>query len=385
LLLRQEPVGDAEKMPLRPRPHTAFETLAHCLPPAIRAHVAGGAGIPEHRPVTIAFIRFDGTDALIGQNGEAATTEALHRLLSTVEAAVEEQGVAFLASDVDADGGKLILTAGAPKGTGNDEERMLLALRKIVDSELPLPIRVGVHRGAVFAGDIGPKYRRTYTVMGDAVNLAARLMAKAEPGLIYATAEVLERSNAHFETTKLEPFAVKGKAEPIQAWSVGRAQSSKARQVSSQRLPLTGRNAELGVIRKAFASARSGVGRLIEVVGDSGIGKTRLLEALRDAAAGLNKQHATCEAYTASTPYAVWSELLREYMKFGRDDPEMVIAERLREEIVKHAPDLAPWFPLVAVPFGLEVAPTPEVAMLAGANRRAKVHEAISKFLAAMR
>ena len=138
----------------------------------------------------------------------------------------------------------------------------------------------------------------------------------------------------------------------------------------------------MGVIRKAFASARSGAGRLIEVVGDSGIGKTRLLEALRDAAAGLNKQHATCEAYTASAPYAVWSELLREYMKFGREDPEMVIAERLREEVVKTAPDLAPWWPLIAIAFGLEVTATPEVEMLAQANRRSKVHESVARFLA---
>jgi tetratricopeptide (TPR) repeat protein len=218
--------------------------------------------------------------------------------------------------------------------------------------------------------------------MGDAVNLAARLMAKAEPGQIYATQDVLDRSSTSFEATRLEPFSVKGKAEPVQSWAVGRAQSSKARQVSSQRLPLTGRNAELGIIRKAFASARSGAGRLIEVAGDSGIGKTRLLEALRDAAVGLNKQHATCEAYTSSTPYAVWSELLREYMKFGREDPEMVIAERLRDEVGKMAPDLAAWLPLIAVAFGLEITATPEVELLAQANRRAKVHESVARFLA---
>jgi predicted ATPase/class 3 adenylate cyclase len=383
-LLQKEPDGFAGHVPFASRPNLSPELTTHCLSPSIRAHVLAGGGMHEHRVVTMAFIRFEGTDALIEERGAEAAAAVLQRVVSAVDTATEEQAVSFLASDVDADGGKLILTGGAPKGTGNDEERMLLALRRIVASDLPIPLRIGVHRGAVFAGDVGPKFRRTYTVMGDAVNLAARLMTKAEAGHIYATADVLDRSGTQFETTELEPFAVKGKAEPVQARSVGRARSSKTRQVSSQRLPLTGRNTEMGVIRRAFASARSGAGRLIEVVGDSGIGKTRLLEALRDAATGLNKQHATCEAYTASTPYAVWTELLREFMNFGRDDPDTAIVERVRQEVVQRAPDLAPWLPLIAIAFGLEVEPTPEVTMLAETNRRAKLHEAVAKFIAAI-
>ena len=209
-----------------------------------------------------------------------------------------------------------------------------------------------MNRGAVFAGDIGPFYRRTYTVMGDAVNLAARLMAQLEPaGPAESTRPVTcsTRSKTTFETTELEPFRVKGRSEPVRAWSVGRAQGSRTRPAEEQRLPLTGRNAELGVIRKAFASARSGEGRLVDVVGEAGIGKTRLLEALRDAAAGFRKLHATCEAYTASTPYAVWRELLRESMGFGRDDADTDIAERLRGEVAASAPDLMPWLPLIAI------------------------------------
>ena len=104
---------------------------------------------------------------------------------------------------------------------------MLLALRRIDRGTRAIPIRIGVNRGAVFAGDIGPAYRRTYTVMGDAVNLAARLMAKAEPGQLLATGSVLDASIVTFETTELEPFMVKGKREPVQAWSVGRAQGSR--------------------------------------------------------------------------------------------------------------------------------------------------------------
>ena len=169
--------------------------------------------------------------------------------------------------------------------------------------------------------------------MGDAVNLTARLMAKAEPGQIYATADVLDRSNTLFATTKLEPFAVKGKAEPVQAWSVGRAEGSRTRQVTLQRLPLTGRNAELGVIRKAFTSARSGAGRLIEVVGDAGIGKTRLLEALRDAAAGFNKQHATCEAYTVVHPVCRLARAAARDARVRPRRPDADIAERIRAEV----------------------------------------------------
>ena len=90
----------------------------------------------------------------------------------------------FLGTDIDHDGGKIIVVSGAPRRVGDDEERILTALRQVVDSDTPLPLRIGVNSGPVFAGDVGPAYRRTFTVMGDTVNLAARLMAKAEPGQV---------------------------------------------------------------------------------------------------------------------------------------------------------------------------------------------------------
>jgi predicted ATPase/class 3 adenylate cyclase/predicted negative regulator of RcsB-dependent stress response len=382
VLLQREPPGDATKIPLMPRPKMAYEEVARCLSVAIRAHVLSGGGMSEHRHVTIAFIRYEGIDPLIDTTGPQTAADALHRLVSIVEAASEEYDVTFLASDVDADGGKLILTAGAPKVTGDDEEHMLLALRQIIDSDIPVPIRIGVHRGSVFAGDIGPFYRRTYTVMGDAVNLAARLMAMAEPGQVYATADVLDRSNTLFETAELLPFAVKGKAQLVQAWAVGRAKGSRTREATLKQLPLIGRDAEIAVMRNALAAARAGSGRLIEIVGEGGIGKTRLLEALREDAKEMDKQHAVCEAYSATTPYAVWTELLRELMKFGRDASDAVVESRLREMVAARAPDLMPWLPLIAIAFGLDVAPTPEIELLADENRRPKLHEVVGRFLA---
>jgi class 3 adenylate cyclase/tetratricopeptide (TPR) repeat protein len=373
--------GGTPALPLMPRPQIPSDRTAHCLPPAVRGHVLAGGIASEHRPVTVAFLRFEGVDELIAGKGADAAADALHRLVSVVEAATEGQDVALLASDVDANGGKLILTAGAPKVTGDDEERMLLAVRHILDAELPLPVRIGVNRGAVFAGDIGPAYRRTFTVMGDPVNLAARVMARSEAGHAYVTEAVLERSNTLFETTEIEPFAVKGKAEPVQAWSLGRAKGSRSRSATLQKLALTGRNNELGVIRKVLGGLRTGVGHLIEVNGQPGVGKTRLLEAARDAAIGFRKLHNTCEAYTASTPYAVWRDLLRELLEIPREAPEAEVESRLRATIADKVPDVAPWLPLIATAFGISVDPTPEVAMLADENRRGKLHETVGRFL----
>src|SRR5207248_7471427 len=132
-----------------------------------------------------------------------------------------------------------------------------------VTAEQPLPVRAGLNRGRVFAGDIGPHYRRTYTVMGDAVNLAARLMAAAPWGATYATLGILERSQTEFDVDALPPLKVKGKARPVEARKIGAARRPDVPAGAAKRLPLIGRDHELDAIRSAVASARAGQGALL--------------------------------------------------------------------------------------------------------------------------
>jgi class 3 adenylate cyclase/tetratricopeptide (TPR) repeat protein len=355
------------------------DAIARCLSVEVRAHVRAGGGMPEHRPISIAFIHFDGTDEAIDVKGPAAVAEDLQLLLSDTQAACDEFGVCFLSTDADDDGGKLILTAGAPKITGNDEERMLLALRKIADGERDIPIRIGVNRGGVFAGDIGPWYRRTYTVMGDAVNLAARLMAKAGSGEIYATADVLEASGTRFVTSKLEPFLVKGKAKPVQAWAVGDVLGSRTRDARVQ-LPLIGRGSELPALQEGLAAALSGRGSLIEIVGEPGIGKSRLIEELH-AEQQTRALFATAEAFTSSSPYIVWRALLRELLGVSWEADDATVISRLQGMIEEHDRSLEPWIPLLAIPLDVDMPMTAEVEQLAEEFRQPKLHEVVATFL----
>src|SRR4051794_35029263 len=181
------------------------ELLAACLPAPVLEHVSGGHQPPEHRNATVAFVRYEGTDALIAEHGAPAVAEQLAELVDDLAEATGRHRVTLLGSDVDADGGKFMLCAGAPTATVDDEERILLAMRAVVEKPRRIPVRIGVNRGPVFAAAVGTPYRRTYTTMGNTTNLAARLTSRAAPGTVYVTASVLDRSATAFDVETLPP------------------------------------------------------------------------------------------------------------------------------------------------------------------------------------
>ncbi len=277
-LLRRAPALATGPVGYEVTPTPEGVDLTTCIPVGLRESLAETRA-PEHRRATIAFVHFDGTDVLIRDHPLDEVGRALDELVTTVQEAVDRHGVTFLASDVDRDGGKFILTAGVPTSSGDDERNMLLALRDIVDASPRIPIRIGVNRGPVFAGDVGPSYRRTYTVMGDAVNLAARLMAHAAPGEILATHDVLDRSPTAFVREAVEPFSVKGKARPVEAWKVGPVAGAKA-DAAALRLPFIGRDAELDQLLRA----RRGDRRVGPVRGDRRRGRNGQVQDRRRVA-----------------------------------------------------------------------------------------------------
>jgi class 3 adenylate cyclase len=335
----------------------------------------------EHRRVTVAFVHFDGTDEMIGSEGPGVTADRLHSLVTITQRAVERQEVTFLGTDTDRDGGKIILTAGAPATSGDDEHRMLLAVREIMDAGAPVPIRIGVNRGSVFVGEVGPPYRRTFTVMGDAVNLAARLMAKAETGQILSTPEILARSRTRFETIDLEPFSVKGKSRPVRAQAVGTHLGAQTVGTTLE-LPLLGRQAEMRQLAELAAAAAAGHGSVIEIVGQTGSGKSRLVSALRQMASDRMQLSAVCERYDKSTPYHEVRRLLRSLLDLPSDSGDEAMGTRFLAELGGRAPELLPWAPLLARAIGVTVPETAESRDLEEEFRRRRLARVVIDLLA---
>ncbi|MBK5266254.1 MAG: tetratricopeptide repeat protein, partial [Acidimicrobiia bacterium] len=268
-----------------------------------------------------------------------------------------QESVLF-ASYIDADGGKIILVAGVPSAREDDEGRLLRVARKILDVKPRLEIRVGVNRGHVFAGDVGTSFRTTYTIMGDTVNLAARLMAAATPGSLYASPGVVDRSTTLFRTETPQPFSVKGKDKPVQAFELFEKIGTRP-STFNRELPFMGRESSFESLVTEMGLAAGGVGRSVTVTGDTGMGKTRILQELRSASPDSAWFTVRGEPHGKDNTYYALSDPLLALLGIERAS-QAEMADALASVIAKRVPDLVAFASLIGDVVGIEMEPTPE-------------------------
>ncbi len=332
------------------------------LPAAYTRELRAAPTEPEHRHVAIAFLELRGTDDRLRRDTPEAFAEALDEQLTTVQEICRELDIAFAQTDVSKDAIKVILLAGAPRSAGGGEEELILrATRAIVDRPGPLPVRVGVNSGRVFVGVVGSATRRTYTFYGDAINTAARVMARAEEGQLLARPDVLKRTHTTYEAIPVEAFAAKGKAELVEAVAVGPAVGEREVVTSG---PFVGREAELDVLLAALGEAVEGSGSLVVVTGEPGIGKTRIAAELALRAPDVRTVRVQCTQAGATRPYSAAESIIRSALGLGAHSPGAEVERRLRAAVAEAGDELAPWLPLLGLVVGLELPPTPESAAL---------------------
>lgn len=384
LAANQSPVTDEQLQRLRP-----------FLPPYARSVGEGGAGhvglAPEHRRVVIVFVDVLGLNGAIDRSGLDAAVEQLQAYAAMLtRLAAKHQGF-VVSSDIATKGSKLIITFGAPVAheyAPANAARFALDLNaELLASGLELNHKIGVNGGHVFAGEVGPPFRRQYTVMGDAVNLAARLMAAAEPGQALVSRNLLNYVSHTLCARELPPIRIKGKEQPV-AVCVLEEESATGAQIHGslgQGRPegrLFGRRKELDQLARAWEQARRGKGHAILVEGEAGIGKSRLVEeSLRPMSTTGRVTRAACFEHLQAAPFTPWVEVLQAILGVLRDDPRERRTATVQAFIDEHLTDMAEFGALLDPLLDLALPQTEVVASLDAQSRRAKLFELITRIV----
>jgi class 3 adenylate cyclase/tetratricopeptide (TPR) repeat protein len=255
-------------------------------PPAAPAAADG-----ERRPVSILFVDLADFTRLSSERDPEETHALLGRFFEVSDAIVQRYGGA-----IDKHiGDNVMAIFGAPLAHGDDPERAVRAALTIhealagLSAELgvALTAHCGIAAGEVVASGLGSAHHREYTVTGDAVNLAARLQDAAKAGETLISDPVRRAVEHAILCTDRGEATVKGIAAPVRLWSVLGARATRVAGATS----FVGRAAELGQLRSVLANCRAdGRGCAIYLRGDAGIGKTRLVEQLRQLGAASGYQ-----------------------------------------------------------------------------------------------
>jgi class 3 adenylate cyclase/tetratricopeptide (TPR) repeat protein len=342
------------------RPPIPDEEMERFVPVALRSVLSSGLHESEHRTATVGFLVYKGVDALISSEGPEVVGEVLEELMGIVQREADSEGVTFLAGDIYADGGKILLVTGVPYAQEDDEGRMLRMARRILDVGSKLVLHFGANRGHAYSGDVGTTFRSAYTIEGDDVNLAARLMAATGPNQLYASPGVVDRSTTLFRVEAVPPFFVKGKSHPIPAFEVFEEIGTRPPE-SRHELPFRGRDEEMDLVLGAMESVEAGSGRVFTVLGDTGMGKTRLLQELHSGLTADEWFNVRGEPHGKSSAYYALRDPLRSLLGIERSS-QAQMRTALKVSLEERTPDLVSRAPLIADVAHIQMEDTTETA-----------------------
>lgn len=257
---------------------------------------------PEHRPVTVMFCNYVGIADLIEDMGETRPeiiTQQLHSYFTHMATIVERYEGTLARMDHYAVGDRLVIFFGAPRAHEDDPVRAVYTAlemqaashKDFMALQTPEGVyrfrqRIGINTGHLFAGNVGAaNLRQEYTLMGDDINMAARLMSKAGWDEIFISKRTQERASAFFDLESKGELQVKGKTVPIPTFMVlgRRSEVGQTRGLEAGESPLTGRDAVIAKVVSSIDTVMKGRGQIVSIIGDSGLGKSRTVREVRKA------------------------------------------------------------------------------------------------------
>lgn len=312
---------------------TPQQLRSYLLPPVFD-RVASGHGefLAELRPIVALFLRFGGLD--YDHDNEARGK--LDAFAGWVQRVLSRYGGYLLLLTAGDKGSHLYAVFGALDAHEDDCERAVAAAIDLKQPPTELDFisgtQIGVSQGRARVGAYGGETRRTYSALGEAVNLAARLMEAAPVGEIRCSRQVYELARRRWDFETLPKVTLKGIA---QAQALYRPMARARKRAIRDESDLIGRRAELETLKNSVQMAQAGSRRLLLLEGEAGIGKSRLVNELCQLAtgSGIAWLLGAGDSVEQHTPYRAWREIMLSLFNLndGMDMPEQ--RHRVQEQV----------------------------------------------------
>lgn len=346
-----------------------------------RLSTGGGAMFAELRTVLPMFIRFGGIDF----DSDPEAPRKLKAFVRTAQEVLDRFGGCLLQLTLGDKGAYLYAVFGSPQAHEDDSSRAVRAaneLHQAVEGTDVVDVQIGISRGRVLSGTCGHPQRRTFACLGDPVNLAARLMGKANSGAVLVTAEVVESAGPHFSWASMPPLQLKGKAAPVEASELVGLNRETRKTFTRFPLPIVGRQHELSVIDERLRDAAAGNRNVVGVTAEPGMGKSRLVaeivETLGEVAADL--AYGEAESFGTTTSYLVWRDVWRSLLDLDFNPDAESVADRVRALDER----LAPRSPLLGALVGADFPDNDVTALFDPKLRKTSLESLASSMLSAI-
>jgi adenylate cyclase len=357
--------------------------------PSVYKRLDRGMGnfLAEIRPTVAVFMRFAGID----YDRDDAAGEKLDATIRAVQAIVDRYQGTLIDLNIGDKGSYLYVNFGAPLAHENNATRAASAALELRDMPQQLsflqPLQIGISRGRMRAGAYGGTAHRTYGVLGDAVNLSARLMMASEPGTVLVSMNVQEEIADLFDWDIKEPIRVKGKSEPVR---VAILQGVKPRigmhlPDAGEQEPLIGRDDEVAKLDHLMAAARESKGNIVSFVGEAGLGKSRLVAKALSMA--LERDFTVfggeADSHGVNSSYLIWHPIWRGILGLDPTWDHTAQIEVLAQRIAEIDRNMIPRLPVLGPVLQLTIPDNDITAGLDAKLRKSLLEEMLVNILAA--
>jgi len=324
------------------QPEGAVTTHVHPIPG--KAPATPGSMEGERKNVTVMFADISGFTAMSEKIDPEIVTDIMNECFRDMGGCIEQHG-----GTIDKFIGDSVMALfGVPKTLEDAPHRAIETalemrnrlLRFNEDKHLPTPLsfHIGINTGPVITGMVGSDSKQAFTVMGDTVNLASRIEDAAEAGSILVAENTFRMTEGYFDFEPMGEVKVKGKELPVKTYKVigPRRTITRIEACLEKGLsPFVGRTVELQLLGRCFEQARENHGQIVGLVGEPGVGKSRLVSQFRESLPAEDFSVITggCVHYGDAIPYLPILDMLKDYFDIKENENESTTRQKIKDKV----------------------------------------------------